>query len=163
MRSVRATNTDKLEVLSMCIPSKVGGFNQEYYPSFTANESSSTAEAWLSGTDVPVKTMQMSEGKKVAKTKKTGLSRLKTGVKKMGAKETPEETKGGDSAELQAQISKLQAELNAARAGGASGSSDAAEDFNSKPVLGYWAIRGLGAQIRYMLHYLNVNFEDKMY
>jgi hypothetical protein len=57
MRSVRATNTDKLEVLSMCIPSKVGGFNQEYYPSFNANEPSSTAEAWLSGTDVPAKTM----------------------------------------------------------------------------------------------------------
>jgi len=57
MRSVRATNTDKLEVLSMCIPSKVGGFNQDYYPSFTAPEPSSTAEAWLSGTDVPAKTM----------------------------------------------------------------------------------------------------------
>jgi hypothetical protein len=75
----------------------------------------------------------------------------------------PEETKGGDSAELRAQISQLQAELNAARAGGASGSSDAAEDFNSKPILGYWAIRGLAAQIRYMFLYLKVDFEDKVY
>ena len=38
-----------------------------------------------------------------------------------------------------------------------------AEDFSSKPVLGYWKIRGLAAQIRYMFHYLNVDFEDKLY
>ena len=37
------------------------------------------------------------------------------------------------------------------------------EDFSSTPVHGYWKIRGLGAQIRYMFHYLNVNFEDKEY
>ena len=49
MRSVRATNTGKLEVLAMRIPSKAGGFNQDYYPAFDANEPSSTAEAWCSG------------------------------------------------------------------------------------------------------------------
>lgn len=49
LRCVRATNTDKLDVLAMRIPSKVGGFNQDYYPPFTANEASSTAEAWCSG------------------------------------------------------------------------------------------------------------------
>jgi len=59
MRSVRATNTGKLEVLGMRIPSKVGGFNQDYYPAFFANEASSTAEAWCNGTDVPAKTMQL--------------------------------------------------------------------------------------------------------
>ena len=37
------------------------------------------------------------------------------------------------------------------------------EDFSSTPVHGYWKTRGLGAQIRYMFHYLNVNFEDKEY
>lgn len=31
-------------------------------------------------------------------------------------------------------------------------------NLNSKPVLGYWNIRGLGAQIRYLLHYLGVDF-----
>jgi hypothetical protein len=33
----------------------------------------------------------------------------------------------------------------------------------SKPVLGYWNIRGLGAQCRYLLHYCGVEFEDKIY
>ena len=57
MRSVRITNAGKLDVLAMRIPSKVGGFNQEYYPSFDANEASSTSEAWCNGTDVAAKTM----------------------------------------------------------------------------------------------------------
>lgn len=30
-------------------------------------------------------------------------------------------------------------------------------------MLGYWKIRGLAAQIRYMFAYLSVEFEDKMY
>jgi len=57
MRSVRVTNTGKMDVLAMRIPSKVGGFNQEYYPAFNANEASSTAAAWCEGTDVDAKTM----------------------------------------------------------------------------------------------------------
>ena len=67
MRSCRVTNTGKLDVLAMRIPSKVGGFNQDYYPPFFANEASSTAEAWCNGQDVPAKTMQLSAASKVAK------------------------------------------------------------------------------------------------
>ena len=33
----------------------------------------------------------------------------------------------------------------------------------SRPRLGYWHIRGLAAQIRYMLHYAKVDFEDVTY
>jgi len=29
-------------------------------------------------------------------------------------------------------------------------------NLNSKPILGYWNIRGLGAPIRYLLHYIGV-------
>lgn len=36
-------------------------------------------------------------------------------------------------------------------------------NLHSKPVLGYWNIRGLGAPCRYLLHYCGVEFEDKMY
>lgn len=36
-------------------------------------------------------------------------------------------------------------------------------NLKSKPTLGYWNIRGLGAQCRYLLHYCGVEFEDKMY
>lgn len=32
-----------------------------------------------------------------------------------------------------------------------------------KPTLGYWHIRGLAQAIRYLLDYLNVDFEDKTY
>lgn len=31
------------------------------------------------------------------------------------------------------------------------------------PILGYWKIRGLAHQIRYMLYYCKVTFADKMY
>ena len=33
----------------------------------------------------------------------------------------------------------------------------------SKPILGYWNIRGLAAQIRYMFYYCGVDFEDVTY
>ena len=33
----------------------------------------------------------------------------------------------------------------------------------SKPELGYWNIRGLAAPMRYILHYKNVDFTDKVY
>jgi glutathione S-transferase len=36
-------------------------------------------------------------------------------------------------------------------------------NLKSKPTLGYWNIRGLGAPIRYMLLYCGVEFTDKMY
>lgn len=94
MRAVRLTNTNKLEVIQLNIPSKVGGFNQEYYPPFNSNEPSNTAEAWAAGTDVAPKTIQLSPQKKAAKAKQTGLSRLKTGVKSAPA--ATEESKGGE-------------------------------------------------------------------
>jgi len=31
------------------------------------------------------------------------------------------------------------------------------------PTLGYWAIRGLGSPLRYLLHYTNTEFEDKQF
>ena len=34
---------------------------------------------------------------------------------------------------------------------------------STKPTLGYWKIRGLAQQIRYMLTYLNVEFHDELY
>ena len=69
IRSVRANNQGKLDVLGMRIPSKVGGFNQEYYPAFHGNEASSTAEDWCNGNDVPAKTMQLTGQKTAAKKK----------------------------------------------------------------------------------------------
>ncbi|GIX83678.1 glutathione S-transferase Mu 1 [Caerostris extrusa] len=33
----------------------------------------------------------------------------------------------------------------------------------SKPIVGYWDVRGLAEPIRYLLHYKNVDFEDRRY
>lgn len=45
------------------------------------------------------------------------------------------------------------------------GKPKAAHSLNlkSKPTLGYWNIRGLGAPLRYLLYYCGVDFEDKLY
>lgn len=34
---------------------------------------------------------------------------------------------------------------------------------HTKPVVGYWHIRGLAASIRYMMHFAEVDFEDVTY
>ena len=163
MRSVRITNNSKIDVLAMRIPSKVGGFNAEYYPPFDSNEASSTAEAWFAGTDVDPKKMQLTASSKAAPKKKSGLNRLKTG-KPAATKEEEKKDAGGseDVAALKARIAQLQADIQAASAT-AGGQQAVAEDFSTKPVLGYWSIRGLAAQIRYMFYYLNIDFEDKLY
>ena len=98
LRAVRVTNTSKLDVLALRIPSKVGAFNADYYPPFDANEPSSTAEAWCAGTDVPAKTMQVTAQKAAAKKKQSGLSRLKGGKPAATAGAAAEESKGGDDA-----------------------------------------------------------------
>ena len=36
-------------------------------------------------------------------------------------------------------------------------------DLKSKPTLGYWNIRGLAQQIRYLFSHLNVEFDEKLY
>ena len=140
----------------------MGGFNQDYYPPFIANEPANQAEPWLAGTDVPPKTMQLTgENKKGKAANKGGLSRLKTGVKATAASE---ESKGGeDTAALLAQIASLKNQLAAAQSSSTGEATASNEDLSTVPELGYWAIRGLAAQIRMMFYYLNVNFIDKQY
>ena len=70
MRAVRATSQSKIEVLQMIIPSRIGGFNQGYYPPFAANEPSNEAEQWCAGTDVQPKTMQLTAEASKTKGKK---------------------------------------------------------------------------------------------
>ena len=60
-------------------------------------------------------------------------------------------------------VEELQEELSKLRKSISMGSAATNEDLTTKPTLGYWKIRGLGQQIRYMFAYLNVPFEDKQY
>ena len=60
-KCARVNANKTLEVLSAYLPSKSGGFNQDYYPPFMSNEAANTAEDWCAGTDVAPKTMQMTQ------------------------------------------------------------------------------------------------------
>ena len=162
MRVIRASNQNKIEIQQLCIPSRVGAFDQDYYPPFTANKASSTAAKYLAGEDVPAATMQLGPEKKKAGGK-GGLNRLKTKTT-ADLEESKSAAAGGDDTEaLKARIAQLEKDLAAARASGSSANASTAEDLSTKPVLGYWAIRGLAAQIRMMFYYLKVDFEDKLY
>ena len=92
--------------------------------------------------------MELRPEKKSAAKKGGGLAALLKGEKVQEKKEqTPEDLKE-EIALLKKQLTDLQA---------------SSEDMKTKPTLGYWKIRGLGAQIRYMFAYCGVTFEDKMY
>ncbi len=116
MRAVRTTNKNTLEVISLLIPSRTGNINADFFPPFPANVSSNTAEAWVAGTDVPVKTMQIAAQKKSAVAKKGGLNRLKGKVSESAVSAgQSEEVKGGeDTAALKAKIASLESQLQAA-------------------------------------------------
>ena len=161
-RMARIGAKKTMEYHQFCIPSRQGGFNAELFPPFISNEATNTAEAWAAGTDVAPKMMQL-QPKKVEK--KKGKLGGKLGTKTAAA--TEEKKESDDPEELKQQIAQLRKELEAAKAAtqAASGSQDAgaAEDTSTKPVLGYWAIRGLGHPIRMMFAYCGVDFEDVLY
>lgn len=159
LRGVRATNKDTIEVLNMTVPSRVGGFNQDYYLPFQANEPSNNAVAWVAGTDVEPKTMQMTAGAKAAKVKKSGLNRLTTGIKEVTAAATTGVDNSEELAQLRARVTELEGQLAVAR----SGDGSTTEDLDTMPVLGYWKIRGLGAPCRMILYYCKVDFADRLF
>ena len=140
-RTVRASNDGKIDVVALVIPSKLGSFDQSYYPAFPANEASMTAEEWFGGANKPPKTMQMTQQKGAGK-KAGGLKGLKAGAAKAAA---PEESKGEDTSALQAKVAHLEAALAAAQSSSGATEAAPAEDLTTKPVLGYWKIRGLSA------------------
>lgn len=61
--------------------------------------------------------------------------------------------------ELEDRIAKLQKENSELKQVKPSHSLN----LKSKPTLGYWNIRGLGAPVRYLLYFCGVDFTDKMY
>ena len=150
-RGARVTSDKTLEIVGFRLPSKSGLFQPDLYPPFPSNTPNSTVEEWQGGVNKPAITQELRPEAKKTAAKKGGLNALlKGGAAKEEKKEqTPEE--------LRAEIAELKKQI--ATASG----TNTSEDLKSKPTLGYWKIRGLAAQIRYMFAFCGVNFEDKMY
>ena len=70
---------------------------------------------------------------------------------------------GAQVAALEEEIRKLTAENKALQAAVAAPKQTHSLNLKSWPTLGYWNIRGLGAQVRYLLYFCGVEFEDKMF
>jgi glutathione S-transferase len=105
----------------------------------------------MAGTDKPAITMELRPEKKsssVTKAKAGGLAARLGGASQS---DVPVPTGGESVDDLKKQIADLQAKLG--------GGQDSKEDLTTKPKLGYWDIRGLGAQIRYMFAYLKVDYD----
>jgi len=78
-RCARIGQKKWLEHYSFNIPSRLGGYNKEFYPPFIGNNSSNTAAEWISGVDKePVKTTLEPASKTGAAKGLGGLSRLNT-------------------------------------------------------------------------------------
>ena len=106
---IRATNHNKIEVQQLVIPSRIGAFDQDYYPPFAANKASSTAAKFVAGEDIEPATMQLGPEKKKAKVAGGGLNRLRT--KTAGDLEESKSaaaTSGDDVEALKATIADLQ-------------------------------------------------------
>ena len=118
-------------------------------------EPANTAAEWFAGKNEAPKTVKLVPEKKAKKT--GGLGALS----KLGgaAAAKTDDSKGEDTAALKAEIEALKAELAAAKTSGAP--AESSEDMSSKPILGYWAIRGLAQNLKTMFAYCGVEYEDK--
>ena len=133
-----------MEIIGFRLPSKSGLFQEDLYPPFPSQTPSSDFDTWKAGTDKPPIMMELRPEKSSAKNKKKagGLAARLAG-KSLPVEEEKKEPAGGDDvASLQAEIARLKAQL---AAGGSTASASTKEDLSTKPVLGYWAIRGLAA------------------
>ena len=156
-RGVRLSNTGLIEYVSFVLPNRTGAFQEDLYPEFHSNKPASNYAEWAAGTDKPPLIMQLKQGE-------TGACSQKKANFMAKLKKEPVPVVQADSgnAEADAKIQKLEAEVAALKAAAQSAPSHNL-NLNSKPVLGYWNIRGLGAQIRYLLLVAGVDFENKLY
>jgi len=150
-RGVRITDKKTMEILAFRLPSKSGLFQADLYPAFAGNTSNNNFTDWMAGTDKPAVTMELRPEKKssaAAKAKAGGLAARLGGASQS---DVPVPTGGESVEDLKKEIADLKAKL--------AGGQDSKEDLTTKPKLGYWDIRGLGSQIRYMFAYCKVDYE----
>lgn len=167
-RFVRLDNKGFIEYISFRLPNRTGQFQNDLYPPFQSNTPSSDYQEWASGVDKDAIMMQLKQGMEDAELhsqkKSSFLAKIKPkagGVAVAKPTQAVASTAHLDSkiAELEIVVKKLQDENAALKV------VKPAHNLNlkSKPILGYWNIRGLAAQIRYLLYYCGVEFTDKHY
>lgn len=61
-RGCRYLSDNTLDYIGFRLPNKTGSFQPDLYPEFIGNEPASDSQTWISGTDVPAKTMQLRPG-----------------------------------------------------------------------------------------------------
>jgi len=123
--------------VSFVLPSKSGLFQPDLYPPFPSNTAGNDFENWSKGTDKKAVTMELRPEKSGGKNKAKagGLA-----AKLAGKAVSKEETKDKSVDELKKEIEDLKKQL----AAGGGAKAESKEDLTTKPVLGYWSIRGLG-------------------
>lgn len=154
-RCIRINQKNQMDYASFSISSATQQFEERYYPAFASFEPSNNTTDWKNGTDVPPKTMTL-KPKKAEKKKGLGLN------KGGAAKKEEEKKQSDDPVELKQQIDALKKELEASKAA-LTLAQGGAEDLSTKPILGYWKVRGLGQQVRCMLVYCGVDFDEERY
>lgn len=143
-RAVRIGSKSTCEVYSFHIPSKQGGFNKDYFPPFISSKAVNEAEAWIGGKDVAPELVQLAPKKKEAKAGGKGLSIGRQKTNAGAAAASTEDSKPAEDTEgLKSEIATLKQQLEAAQSA-ATATTGTAEDMSTRPVLGYWDIRGLG-------------------
>ena len=155
-RAVRLSNTGVIEYVSFVLPNRTGAFQEDLYPEFHSNKAASNFAEFAAGTDKPANMMQLKQESagQCQQKKANFMARLKK-------EDAPVVQQAPSSDESAAEIAKLRAEIEVLKA--SQNVPSHGLNLKSKPTLGYWNIRGLGAQIRYLLLVADVDFEDKLY
>jgi hypothetical protein len=67
-RAIRYLQDSSVDIIALRLPNRTGMFQEDLYPPFESKESSNDFATWASGTDNPVKTMQIRPGTETADT-----------------------------------------------------------------------------------------------
>jgi hypothetical protein len=174
--------------LSYRLPNKQGLFQPDLYKPFATNKPNSDFETWMKGEDKPANTLEITEDYRpvfeegaIEVPKDPNVAALMVANKKIAElQETIKslEAQGGSSnvvsnANAEPIIKEVKVEVvkevpvevikEVIKEIEVPAKVSHNMNLQSKPTLGYWNIRGLGAPIRYLLHYCGVQFEDKTY
>lgn len=170
-RMARIDAKGNLAYLAFTQPSRTASFLDALYPPMKSATPAQTHEEWLASPEPvePIRvTLTFDTTQAELINKKAPNAFMEKYKPRSGQTPKQKVVEGGSEnnevylakiAELEAHIKKVTAENAELKVPKPAHSLN----LKSKPTLGYWNIRGLGAPIRYMLYYCGVEFTDKMY